>query len=108
MEKLISVQNDKEAYRSALTDNDDDDNDGDDDDDDDDDFPVVFRIKREERVERQQDQFKKITNDMDEWRRELTVFRKEVRQQLYQPLFDQLLLPLSVFLAFGIVPLGRV
>ncbi|XP_078377121.1 uncharacterized protein LOC144660384 isoform X2 [Oculina patagonica] len=35
------------------------------------------KIKREERVERQQDQLKKITNDMEEWRRELTVFRKE-------------------------------
>lgn len=39
---------------------------------------IVFnRLKREERVERQQDQLKKITNDMDEWRRELSVFRKE-------------------------------
>ncbi|XP_020615875.1 coiled-coil domain-containing protein 177-like isoform X2 [Orbicella faveolata] len=39
---------------------------------------IVFnKLKREERVERQQDQLKKITNDMDEWRRELSVFRKE-------------------------------
>lgn len=45
-------------------------------------FTVVFRVKREERVERQQEQLKKITNDMDEWRKELTVFRKEVRQLL--------------------------
>lgn len=39
---------------------------------------IVFnKLKREERVENQQDQLKKITNDMDEWRRELSVFRKE-------------------------------
>ena len=42
-------------------------------------FSVLCRLKREERVERQQDQLKKITSDMDEWRRELSVFRKEVR-----------------------------
>ena len=42
-------------------------------------FSVLSRLKREERVERQQDQLKKITSDMDEWRRELSVLRKEVR-----------------------------
>ena len=40
---------------------------------------MIFRIKREERIERQQEQLRRKANDMDEWRKELTVFREEVR-----------------------------
>ena len=38
----------------------------------------VIRIKREERVERQQEQLRKKNDDIEEWRRELTAFRKQV------------------------------
>ena len=44
---------------------------------------LVLRIKREERIERQQEQLRRKANDMDEWRRELTVFRGEVRLPFY-------------------------
>jgi len=35
------------------------------------------KLKREERIERQQEQLRKLNSDMEEWRKELTVFRKE-------------------------------
>jgi len=41
-------------------------------------FAALFRLKREERIERQQEQLRKLNSDMEEWRKELTVFRKEV------------------------------
>ena len=44
---------------------------------------LFLRIKREERIERQQEQLRRKANDMDEWRRELTVFRGEVRLPFY-------------------------
>ena len=44
---------------------------------------LVLRIKREERIERQQEQLRRKANDVDEWRRELTVFRGEVRLPFY-------------------------
>ena len=44
---------------------------------------MFLRIKREERIERQQEQLRRKANDMDEWRRELTVFRGEVRLPFY-------------------------
>ena len=44
---------------------------------------LLLRIKREERIERQQEQLRRKANDMDEWRRELTVFRGEVRLPFY-------------------------
>lgn len=42
---------------------------------------ALNRIKREERIERQQEQLRRKANDMDEWRRELTVFRGEKDKQ---------------------------
>ena len=39
---------------------------------------AVFRLKREERVDRQQEQLRKLNSDMEDWRKELTLFRKEV------------------------------
>ncbi|RMX46770.1 hypothetical protein pdam_00021614 [Pocillopora damicornis] len=44
-------------------------------------FIQQLRIKREERIERQQEQLRRKANDMDEWRRELTVFRGEKDKQ---------------------------
>lgn len=42
---------------------------------------ALNRIKREERIERQQEQLRRKANDMDEWRKELTVFREEKDKQ---------------------------
>lgn len=42
-------------------------------------FNVVFRVKREARVGRQQEQLRKLNGDMEEWRKELTLFRRSVQ-----------------------------
>ncbi|XP_073236549.1 uncharacterized protein [Porites lutea] len=38
---------------------------------------IQNKLKRAERVERQQEQLRKLNSDMEEWRKELTVFRQE-------------------------------
>ena len=54
-------------------------------------FLCALRLKRAERVERQQEQLRKLNIDMEEWRKELTVFRQEVTLAFHFPIIEFLL-----------------
>ena len=51
----------------------------------------ALRLKRAERVERQQEQLRKLNSDMEEWRKELTDFRQEVMLAFHFPIIAFLL-----------------
>ena len=54
-------------------------------------FLCALRLKRAERVERQQEQLRKLNSDVEEWRKELTVFRQEVMFAFHCPVIAFLL-----------------